>query len=87
MADPVQKMWDYSLLRAIHDGRPPWAQRIGLHTFEQGGVVIKRAYPRLVYRREEGSHIASKHDPKLPEKEAKFSERLGELWGLHLGSG
>lgn len=76
-------MWDYSLLRAIYDGRPLWAQRIGLHAFEQDGMLVERAYPRLAHRRKDGSHIGSKHDPRLPEKEARFGERLEQLRQMH----
>jgi hypothetical protein len=72
---------EYSLLRNSFDQRPKWAIDIGLYEFSLNGNSIKRAFPRLHFKRKLGSHVANpKADSSyIKEQESKYQSYFHKL--------
>lgn len=74
-----RKLSGYSVLRLQACSVPVWAQRLGVRAVRVNGEVLERSYPRLWYRRREGSRCCSEHDPARAEREAAVEGAMREL--------
>lgn len=67
-------LYEYSLLRLKYDGRPSWAQKLGIYSVLLNNETIESEYPRLFYKRKLGSHVIHQYLPERirAREETKF---------------